>query len=42
MQCVSQGRECVPSFEDGVRCAQVMEAVELSIQRKAWVDVDSL
>ncbi len=42
IQCVAQGRECVPSFEDGVRCAQVMEAVELSIQRKAWVDVDSL
>lgn len=42
LQCVSQGCECAPNFEDGVRCAQIMEAVELSIERRAWVDVDSL
>ena len=31
-----------PSFEDGVKCAQVVEAVELSCARKAAVDVDSV
>lgn len=42
IQCVAGGGECAPSFEDGVKCAQVMEAVELSAQRRAWVDVNSL
>lgn len=42
VQCVSQSRDCSPDFEDGVKCAQIMEAVELSIERRAWVEVDSL
>jgi len=39
---VANGTDCRPSFEDGVRCAQILEAVDLSIERRAWVDVDSL
>lgn len=39
---IENGTECCPSFEDGVRCAQIMEAVDLAIERRAWVDVDSL
>ena len=31
-----------PTFEDGVKCAQIIEAVELSCERRALVDVDSL
>ncbi|MCL2518162.1 MAG: Gfo/Idh/MocA family oxidoreductase [Oscillospiraceae bacterium] len=31
-----------PDFYDGVKCSQVIEAVELSSQRRAAVDVDSL
>jgi predicted dehydrogenase len=31
-----------PSFEDGVKCAQIVEAVELSCNRKAMVTVDEL
>ncbi|MCL2099208.1 MAG: Gfo/Idh/MocA family oxidoreductase [Oscillospiraceae bacterium] len=31
-----------PTFEDGVKCSQIIEAVELSCERKALVDVDSL
>ena len=42
VQCVAQGKDCVPSFVDGVKCAQIMEAVELSVERKAWVDVAEL
>lgn len=32
----------VPSFYDGVKCCQVIEAVELSSQRRAAVDVDTI
>ena len=35
-------RPASPDFYDGVKCAQVMEAVELSCERRAAVDVDSL
>jgi Predicted dehydrogenases and related proteins len=31
-----------PDFYDGVKCSQVIEAVELSAQRRTAVDVDSL
>jgi len=31
-----------PDFMDGVKCSQVMEAVELSCERKTLVEVDSL
>ena len=41
-QCIAQGRPCLPDFADGVKCAQVMEAVDRSIDRRAWVDVDTL
>ena len=42
VQHVADGTECVPNFEDGVKCAQILEAVELAIEKKGWVDVDSL
>jgi len=42
VQCVAQGRVCCPNFEDGVKCVQIMDAVDLSIERRAWVDVNSL
>ncbi|MCL2775177.1 MAG: Gfo/Idh/MocA family oxidoreductase [Oscillospiraceae bacterium] len=31
-----------PDFMDGVKCSQIIEAVELSCERKALVEVDSL
>lgn len=42
VQSVAQDRPCSPDFEDGMRCSQVLEAVERSCERGAWVDVDSL
>ena len=39
---VAEDTECEPNFVDGVRNAQVMEAVDLAIERRAWVDVNSL
>ena len=31
-----------PDFSDGVKCSQILEAVELSCERKALVEIDSL
>lgn len=31
-----------PDFSDGVKCSQVLEAVDLSIAERSWVAVDSL
>lgn len=31
-----------PNFADGVECSRIIEAVELSAQRRAMVDIDSL
>lgn len=39
---IHEGTDCEPNFYDGVKCAQIMEAVDLSVERRAWVDVDSL
>lgn len=36
------GGDTSPGFDAGVKVAQVMDAVDLSISRKAWVRVDSL
>ena len=42
IRCIDEQRDCAPNFVDGVKCAQIMEAVDLSVERRAWVDVDSL
>ena len=39
---VASGTQASPSFEDGVKCAQVVEAVEISCDRKAAVKVDEV
>lgn len=41
-QCIIQNRECCPNFEDGVKVAQIIDAVELSSQRRAWVDTKEI
>lgn len=42
VQAITAGTDAQPGFEAGVAAAQVMDAVDLSIARKAWVDVASL
>jgi predicted dehydrogenase len=42
VQAITRGEDAVPGFEAGVAAAQVMDAVDLSIERRAWVDVASL
>ena len=36
---VDAGRNPVPSFADGVRCQEVLEAVETSAREHAWVPI---
>lgn len=39
---IVHGLPTSPDFAEGVECSRVLEAVDLSIQRRAWVDVGSL
>ena len=39
---IAQNTNASPSFEDGVKCSQIIEAVELSCARNARVEVASL
>lgn len=39
---IQENRQPVPNFSDGVKCQQVLEAVELSVKERKWVDVSSL
>ncbi|SDC65504.1 Predicted dehydrogenase [Paenibacillus sp. UNCCL117] len=42
MQAFEENRQPVPNFTDGVKCQQVLEAVELSVRERRWVRVDEL
>lgn len=41
-ECVVNNTPTSPDFADGVKCSQVIEAVELAAQRRATVDISSL
>ncbi len=42
MDALEQDRQPVPNFHDGVKCQQVLEAVDLSIERRTWVEINEL
>lgn len=42
VEAIATGRKANPDFTDGVKCSQVLEAVETSIEEKQWIEVDSL
>ena len=42
IQSVANDRQCAPSFYDGMKVAQILEAVDRSIANRAWVRVDSV
>lgn len=42
MKAIEEDRQPVPSFVDGVRCQEVMEAVERSIAERRWVAIEEL
>jgi len=41
-EAIAKDRHPEPDFNDGVKCSQVLEAVDLSIEERQWVEVDSL
>ncbi|CAG7650514.1 D-apiose dehydrogenase [Paenibacillus solanacearum] len=42
MQAIEEGRQPVPNFADGVKCQQVLEAVDWSIEQRRWVRIEEL
>ena len=42
VEAIANDKPTYPSFEDGVKCAQIVEAVEISCERKSVVKVDEL
>jgi len=42
IEAIANDTDTSPDFYDGVKCQQVLEAVDLSIERGKWVEVDSL
>lgn len=42
MQALAEDRQPVPNFDDGVKCQEVLEAVDLSIAQRRWVSISEL
>ncbi|NOU95014.1 gfo/Idh/MocA family oxidoreductase [Paenibacillus sp. LMG 31456] len=42
MQAIHEDRQPEPNFSEGVKCQQVLEAVELSVAERRWVKVSEL
>lgn len=42
VESIAQDKKSTPDFNDGVKCSQILEAVDLSITERQWIDVDNL
>lgn len=42
VQAIALDKKTVPDFEDGVKCSQILEAVDVSITERQWIKVDDL
>ncbi|MNG37777.1 hypothetical protein D3C84_1252320 [compost metagenome] len=42
MTALSEDRQPVPNFVDGVKCQEVLEAVDLSIAERRWVRISEV
>ncbi|MEZ0536668.1 Gfo/Idh/MocA family protein [Caldicellulosiruptoraceae bacterium PP1] len=42
IEAIAKDTPTSPDFVDGVKCSQVLEAVDLSIEKGHWIEVDSL
>ncbi|TWT25837.1 Gfo/Idh/MocA family protein [Planomicrobium sp. CPCC 101110] len=42
LEAIKEDRQPIPNFSDGVKCQQVLEAVEISIKERKWIQVSSL
>ena len=42
MESFREDRMPVPNFIDGVKCQQVLEAVDISIEKRQWIQIDEI
>jgi predicted dehydrogenase len=42
VEAIAKDTKPVPDFYDGMKCSQILEAVDLSIAQRQWVEVNSL
>jgi len=42
IEAIAKDKTPVPDFSDGVKCSQILEAVDTSIAERQWIEVDSL
>ncbi|MCL2709171.1 MAG: Gfo/Idh/MocA family oxidoreductase [Defluviitaleaceae bacterium] len=42
VECIANDKAARPDFGDGVKCSQVLDAVDLSIESKSWVNVSDV
>ncbi|NLJ67052.1 MAG: Gfo/Idh/MocA family oxidoreductase [Clostridiales bacterium] len=42
IEAIAKDKPTNPSFNDGVKCSQILEAVDVSIENRQWIEVDSL
>ncbi len=42
IEAIAKDKPTKPDFYDGLKCSQILEAVDLSIENRQWVEVDSL
>jgi len=40
--CITNDKPCIPDFYDGMKCCQVLDAVDLSIAERAWVNIGDI
>jgi predicted dehydrogenase len=42
MNAIREDRQPVPNFHDGVKCQEVLEAVDLSIEKRHWIQLSEV
>jgi len=42
LKAIAEDKEFHPDFADGLRCQEVLEAVEKSVLERKWVSIDDL
>jgi predicted dehydrogenase len=42
IEAIAKDKPTNPDFNDGVKCSQILEAVDVSIENRQWIEVDSL
>lgn len=42
MKAIEEDRQPVPNFVDGVKCQEILEAVDRSIEERRWVSIEEM